>query len=352
MPSSEVSPKSDGDVASQRLSDSPPSVFRTRTAADIEAIYQQLREASGRPATEDRPSREVVVVASGLGIDGVRLLERVCARRIQRAWRAYSKRQETAKMYERTAERCRHLVEATLLQTAMQNSRIIEKELAALKARRRPTGGVIEGKEDQSASNGNHAWSSAPVAYTMGRYLLIKPLASPLALNSLTSALVVATAGEDAVVKHREYSEEALTLVVVGRAPSQTMPPCKPVYRLSGAAVVAEYVRAFDEGFAEAVRGSLWELTLQARRRTPAQWRYIHRPKPAERERPSLGDGPPANLPRSLRRGFLAASSATDKETRRKDENASWGEWSLPSWLNWSDHTYVAMLSWPAEPSS
>ncbi|KAF4648056.1 hypothetical protein FOL46_003434, partial [Perkinsus olseni] len=125
-------------LGSVRLGDSVfggvlEDVARTRTVADIEAIYQQLREARGRPAMEDGPSREVVVVAADLGVGGVRLLERMCARRIQRAWRAYAKRQETAKMYERTAERCRHLVEATLLQTAMQNSRIIEKELATLK---------------------------------------------------------------------------------------------------------------------------------------------------------------------------------------------------------------------------
>ncbi|KAF4747062.1 hypothetical protein FOZ63_030699 [Perkinsus olseni] len=335
IPSSEVSPKSDGDTTSQGLSDSPPSVARTRTVADIEAIYQQLREARGRPEMVDTPSRNVVVIASDLGVGGVRLLERMCARRIQRAWRAYAKRQETVKMYERTAERCRHLVEATLLQTAVQNSRIIEKELATLKARRKSTGRIIQ----EGQSDSHNPPSSSHVTYTLGRFLLIKPLASPQALNGLTSALVAATAGEDAVVKHREYSEEVLTLIIVARAPTRAVPPSQPVSRLSGAAVVAEYVRAFDEGFAEAVRGSLWELTLQARKRAPARWRYINQSEPAKRERPSSGNGPPANLPRSLRRGFPVASLATVKKTSKKDESASWGEWSLPSWLNWEGQT-------------
>ncbi|KAF4661179.1 hypothetical protein FOL47_006798, partial [Perkinsus chesapeaki] len=119
--------------SSIRLHSSPPSVSGTRTLADIETILNQL----DRPV-EPRRMRDSVEPppkdsAVGMSLEGVRFLEALSAKRIQRSWRAYMKRQEITKMYERTAERCRQMVEATLLQTAMQNSRQIEKELLALK---------------------------------------------------------------------------------------------------------------------------------------------------------------------------------------------------------------------------
>lgn len=96
VPAPGTSDRSNSDGgASQKLYDSPSSEYRTRTIGDVETIYDQLHTARRLSGLRQRLSRDVLVTSNDLGIGGVRLLEKVCARRIQRAWRTYAKRQET-----------------------------------------------------------------------------------------------------------------------------------------------------------------------------------------------------------------------------------------------------------------
>ncbi|KAF4651453.1 hypothetical protein FOL47_000402 [Perkinsus chesapeaki] len=91
-------------------------------------------------------------------------------------------------------------------------------------------------------------------------------------------------AGErTATLKHWEYDDVTLTLITVARISSGQSGSRSVIFpNLTGAPVVTEYVRAFDQRFAETVHGSLWELTLQSRKRDPPEWRYLGEPNREE----------------------------------------------------------------------
>lgn len=75
----------------------------------------------------------------------------------------------------------------------------------------------------------------------------------PTSLSGAESLIII-------FVDHCDHCNFALT---------QAAPQRQHEALLSEEAVVVDYVRAFDEAFAEVVPNSLWEVTLQTRKRIP-----------------------------------------------------------------------------------